>query len=361
MNAQPFTMTCGGAQTNPSFLGIIMTALGSGSMLFGAIGALHLSGPQSVAVGWAVVQAYIILYLAWYTEINLTSLPVGTPGCAAGTVNAIELGDTGMFSMHHTRIDLVVRQQDWPQLAIGTPQFLLCAGCNNCPQSAINTQPPADTLGVDCSPVLPSFYRSQRVVNAAIGTAVGATVGVVAGAVVGGNIGGGLSAASCAFTGVFAWACLLAVLIVWLIVVLAVTLGGMLGGAVGNAIGASSTPNDIDPTGISSGGTASVPVQFGAYACVFGNILSGSTTSVASGANVMWFVGWVPIPEQNKLVNLTAQTGDCTILFGPSNQLQTGAPFCHTDPDSEFGQMAVDPCTTASSLVKKALESLGST
>jgi len=361
----PVIIKCGTAGALPSSFATIASMFGLGStitgVVVGGISALHiaaLAGPGGIAIWWGVGQASLVLVYAWYMAINLSANPgVGSFACVAGTVNEVDPGDTALFSMHHDRVDLVVRMQDWAAVAQGTPSFIWCAGCDNCPpwpSSLPESENPSDSLS--CSPIMRCYYRSNRVASAAVGTAVGATAGVVVGAIVGGNIGGALSSAtSCLLAGIFSWVCYLAVLLVALIVIFAVTIGGLLGGAVGNTVGAAVAPNDTNPTGQGAGGV-NVPITKGTYMSAFGNLLS---VADANGANALWFVGWTPADNQTTVVDLTQLTGDGTALHGPSLAMPPGPPFCWPDPTNEF--LGNDPCPEIKETVIRLLKGLGHT
>ena len=179
--------------------------------------------------------------------------------------------------------------------------------------------------------MLPCFYRSQAVINAAAGLAIGATVGAAVGAALGTLAGiAAMASLGCAVTGPLALACIFAVLLAVVIAVAITAFAALVFGALGASIGWSIS-NDGAPAAGSAG-----PIMVGNYVMVMGNLVQPADSD---GSNAIYFAGWIPDPQTGQVVDQTQTNNNGTAIFGQS--LST-PPFCFTDPDANIQG---DPCT----------------
>jgi hypothetical protein len=287
----------------------------------------------------AATTAIIIIYTVWSSYLQLAaSPPEGDPGCVAGVVNDVIDAGSNFFQLAHGRINVVVKTIYWtvidgtsfnPPL---TPSFIWCSVCSNCPPSV---WPPGVNAGdagnIGCSPMLPCYYRSQRVVNAAAGLAIGATVGAAVGAVLGTMAGvAAMAALGCTVTLALAPICILFVVLAILVAVAITALVALAWGAIGAAIGGS-IGRDSAPAAGSAGA-----IMVGNYVMLMGNLVQ---VPDANGSNAIYFAGWIPNPQTNQVVDLTQSNNNGTAIFGQSMLMP---PFCFTDPDANIQG---DPCT----------------
>jgi hypothetical protein len=282
----------------------------------------------------AAITAAVMIYWAWKSFSNLCGAPTfGAMACVSGVVNnvvpALSTPHSVLFGFtgNQPRADVVVKSIYWPFVTQGSPAFVLCAPCDNCPPSA---DPPDTSNG--CSPEVPCFYHSSKVCGASLGGAIGATIGAAIGAVLGVLAGVAvLAAIGCGLTGplvVFCWFAVLVGVIVAIAITAAVALIGAIGGSL---IGQAASGGSSVPT---SGGTVLTP---GTYVTIMGNLAAAPQ---ANGANSIWFAGWVPNAATGKVDDDSASNSNGTSILGHSSGTP---PFCFTDPDANITP-AMDLC-----------------
>jgi hypothetical protein len=284
----------------------------------------------------ALLTAACFIYWAWASYSNLCGAPTfGTNACISGVVNSVSpalstphsvlFGFTG----NQPRADVVVKSIYWPWVTQGSPEFVLCAPCDNCPASA---DPPDTSNG--CSPEIPCFYHSSKVCGAAFGGALGATIGAAIGAALGIIAGVAImGACSCLAAGPLAWVCWLALLLAIVVAIIIVAAVALIGAMGGSLIGQVASGGSSVPT---SGGTVLTP---GTYVTIIGNL---APAPQAMGANSIWFAGWMPNAATHKVDDDSASNSNGTSILGHSSGTP---PFCFTDPDANITS-AMDLCPT---------------
>jgi hypothetical protein len=75
----------------------------------------------------------------------------------------------------------------------------------------------------------------------------------------------------------------------------------------------------------------------GVYVSIMGNLAAAPQ---ASGANSIWFAGWVPNNATHKVDDDSASNSNGTSILGHSSGTP---PFCFTDPDASITP-AMDVC-----------------
>ena len=210
----------------------------------------------------------------------------GLRDCAAGVVN--ELTDSFdsaadrlfPFTAMHPRVDVVVKCNYW-YLVENNADTIKCTK---------HSDP------VDQSPILQSFFKSDRVCSAGLGALIGSIVGGV-----GGILLAALILAGCALSGPLFVFCLIAALLIAAIVTL---IGAAIGGNIGEWVADDDTPV-----------VAGDEIVVGHYVTFTGNLVVHGDFN---NAVVMWFVGTDPAAS----------------LHGTSREL--GPPFTHRDPDENL-------------------------
>lgn len=308
-----------------------LSSFGVSATSFGALSWIAI-----IAV--AVTTAVVIIVWAWQSYNALCGQPpFGALACVTGVINSVTPGFSQWYSgvvgfaSNQPQIDVVVKSAYWSWITFKSPPTVLCAACTNCPPSVAGAASIAGgTPG--CSPLLVCVYHDPEVCGAAQNSAIGATVGAALGAV-GGTIAAIaiMGAVGCGLTAVFSWICLIILAIVLIIVILIVVLAALIGSAIGAAaarggfVGTITTPGG--QTAITAG-TATLVA--GTYVSVVGNL---AQLAAASGANALWFVGWVPNANGMTVDDATAANNSGTTAIGMS----TGKPpFCFTDPDANI-------------------------
>lgn len=197
---------------------------GAAAFTMWGLGSVGWSG-----IGGAVVAAAVVGYM-YYSRCYPRD---GGKRCWAGVVNHItESFDSGWDNLFpsgamHPRVDVVVKQGYWPLVVQG-------AGKVDCS---------AAPAGIG-SPLIHSFFHSNRVCAAALGAVIGAGVGVGAAIILATIIVVGCS------SGLL---CLLAVLIAALVGAFIVLSGASLGGAIGRSLAGSDEPTTDNGAAITVG------------------------------------------------------------------------------------------------------------
>ena len=190
-------------------------ATGAGAFTLLGVGAVPIA---AVAAGVAVLG--VVGYMLW----NRCAERKGPVRCWAGAVNQItesfDLGWDVVFpsGAMHPRVDVVVKPDYWDLTTAG-------AGSVACSVVPLN-------IG---SPMIQTFYKSDKVCSAGVGAVIGAAA-VVAALVVAAIAIGVIGCATIIF-------CLFALLIAAIIGAVAALAGAAIGGAIGRAAAGDDTPS----------------------------------------------------------------------------------------------------------------------
>ncbi|WP_395945575.1 hypothetical protein [Brevundimonas sp.] len=229
-------------------VGVIDVMKGAAAFTLLGVGAIPLAGVAAAAAVFAVT-----IYM-FYSRCASRD---GGARCWAGVVNGVtDSFDSGWDFVFpsgamHPRVDVVVKARFWP-LVTQNAAFVACSAA-----------PPE--FG---SPMIGTYYKSEKVCAAGVGAMVGAGVGLAAAIATALAIG----AIGCAFPPL----CLLFLLIAVLIGAAIALAGAAVGGQIGRALA-----DDDDPT---ANGGASIAV--GDLVSVTGKLL---TMEEFEGANVGWW------------------------------------------------------------------------
>jgi hypothetical protein len=215
------------------------------------------------------------------------------PACTTGVINSIVPSFNSVtdyaypFMAMHPRLDVVIKPAYW-DLAAQDAEFIYC---NNDP---------------DESPMILTFYHSDKVCAAGLGSTIGALVGgalgILAGVVV--------AALICASI-VLSFLCILALIIAAIIALTSVLAGAEAGGLIALALAGNDNPEDSQGN----------ELKRGDYISTKGNLaLNGNFNN----ARVFWFAK----PED-------------TTIYGPSLGV---APYSYTDPDTNI-PVEMDICS----------------
>lgn len=205
-------------------------ATGAAAFTLLGVGAVPLAG---VAAGAAVLGVTI------YMLYNRCSTRKGPTRCWAGVVNGITDSFNSGWDVvfpsgaMHPRVDIVVKCEYWTLTTAGAG-FVACSTSPN---------------GVG-SPMIQTFYKSDKVCNAGIGAVIGAAA-VVAALVVAAIAIGVIGCATIIF-------CLLALLIAAIIGAVAALVGAAIGGGIARAVSEDDAPTAGDGTGIAVGDLVTV-------------------------------------------------------------------------------------------------------
>ena len=296
-------------------------------------------GSSGAIILATILAASIIIIWLWGNYITLTqSPPVGTFACISGVVNSIVPPVLNPLNFSWGFVFVVVKHAYWHVVTDNNPPFIWCSACTNCPSGV---WPPGTTSQdasiVTCSPMLPCFYHSQEVANAALGASIGGTIGAVGGAILGSVLGiAAMGTTDCAFAGPFALICWIVLALVVLVAVLITAFCAAVGDIAGTVIG-QSTANDTSPTGDLQGTQKLVQVTIGAYVSIIGNVVK---VAAVNSSNAIYFAGW--ITGTNTVVDQTQINGNGTTIMGNS---MNAPDFCFTDPDCNIpDDMKHDPC-----------------
>lgn len=233
---------------------------------------------------FAAVAGIVYIGYSWY-ENCIKDYPGINPACTTGVVNGIvpsfnSIADYAYpFMAMHPRLDVVVKSTHWDMISQNAEYIY----CNN---------------DVDTSPMVLTFYHSDRVCAAGLGSTIGAVVGGAGGILLGALVAGLICASV-----VLSLLCIVA-----LLVAAAIALAGVLGGAeIGGLIALANADSDAPQDNLGN------EIQPGDYVSIKGNLaLNGNFHN----ARVYWFAN----PEE-------------TAIYGAS----TGsAPYSYTDPDTNI-------------------------
>jgi|SRR5215831_4520524 len=267
-------------------LASIIKALLSGSL----VTILGITAPASVwLAAVAAALATEVIVFSFYYKRCLEN-PPGEAQCSAGVVNGIEdsfnsaADEIFPFTAQHKRVDVVVKSMYW-FLVQNLAFFIKCA---------------KDPAG---SPMIQSFYETDEVCAAGLGSTIGGGIGVIGGILLGVLAGAAIGCATIIL-------CLLALIVALIVAAVTVLVGAFLGGQIGKAVSNNSRPLPTGP--------GNAPIQVGDYITTKGNLI---TSGDFDGARVYWFV-------------------TDTTLHGRS----TGTPeFSFTDPDTNLTMDACPP------------------
>lgn len=280
--------------TVPSDIGTLLSIVGTVGTIIGVVEKtgmvtiLWFSAPAAVWIG-AVAGALITFAVVFdFYRLRCLTNPDTLRACTSGVINNMvpafnsATDELFPFTAMHNRADVVVRCIYW-SLVVTNAAFVQC-----------NTDP-------DTSPILRSYYKTDEVCDAGLGSTIGAGVGVVGGIIAGAVVGAAIGCATVIL-------CIFAILVALLVAAAAVLVGALAGGQIGKAAAGSSTPT------ADTGDTLAA----GDYVTTQGGLL---TSGDDDGARVYWFA-------------------DDTTLHGVS----TGSvPFSHTDPDTNLTMDACPP------------------
>lgn len=250
----------------------------------------------AVALGWVIVAAYN----------RLNSIP-GIKTCYGGVVvNIVEafsspLEDVFPFVGQHDRTDVVVKPDYWPLVVLPPSDYVYCG---------------SDSMQ---SPLLHSYYYTDEVEGAAIGSIIGAVVGAGVGIFAGMAVGLAIGCAATLFV-----ACLVALIVAALVAAAAVLMGAGLGGNIGRMIAGGSSP-----TGTPVDGSGARDIALGDYVSVHVNLVVFGPDNNAMAA---W---WVESTDVHGRSTHGEGTGG-------------GAPFNYADARDNLADDTCDPLTGTS-------------
>jgi hypothetical protein len=230
-------------------VGTIAGIIGGISDAIGATSVVTVIGVSATVGMWAAagVGAGVGLVIVIASVYDRLSSRDGKRACYAGVVTSIteSFNDVGSnlapYAAQHDRVDVVVKPAYWDLVSQGLHVY-----CDS------------DSLE---SPLIRSYYYSDEIKGAGIGSIVGAAAGVAAGLLL-----GALAAAAIGCATVIL--CIFALILAAIIALAAVLILAFAGGQAGRAIA-----GDSDPTGTDSAGGDAGAIGVGDYVSVNGNMV----------------------------------------------------------------------------------------
>lgn len=296
---------CGGGSAGDTRLATLI-ALASGVLgLVGGLGTLlgwfsnpaaHIvftAGPYAFTtaiVAGSAAGALLTAGFVFVSALDRLRSREGKKACYAGVADLfVPAFDSGWdtvfpFTAQHDRVDVVVKPMYWNLVELPPSEYVYCN---------------SDSLQ---SPVLRTYYYSDKIEGAMIGAMVGAAAGAIGGFIVGLLAG---VAIGCAGGPIL---CALAFLVALIVAAAIVLAAAFAGGNIGRAVAGSDSP-----TGSPAGGSGSQELSRGDYVSINGNL--------------------VVYPEDNNaIISWWEESTDVHGRSSSGEGVGGGSPFNFTDP-----------------------------